>query len=58
MRSSDGGQRENKRVHNSQHQGEFLHNYYTFVSLQDSGHDGIVKIFVALPASCEAINFI
>ena len=31
--------------------GEFLHNYYTFVSLHDSDHEGVVRIFVAL--SCE-----
>ena len=30
------------------HQGEFLHNYRTFVSLHDSDHDGVVRIFVAL----------
>jgi len=32
-------------------QGEFQPNYYTFVSLHDSDHDGVVRIFVAL--SCE-----
>ena len=33
------------------HQGEFLHNYYTFQSVQDNNHDGVVRIFVGL--SCE-----
>jgi len=33
------------------HQGEFLHNYYMFVSLQYSNHNSVVRIFVAL--SCE-----
>ena len=28
------------------HQGEFQHNYYDFVSLQHSDHDGVVRIFV------------
>ena len=32
------------------HQDEFLHNY-TFVSLHDSDHGGVVRFFVAL--SCE-----
>jgi len=27
------------------HQSEFLHNYYTFVSLHDSDHEGVVRIF-------------
>ena len=30
------------------HQGEFLHNYYMFVSLHDSDHEGVFRIFVAL----------
>jgi len=30
------------------HQGEFLHNYYTFESMHD---DGVVRIFLGL--SCE-----
>jgi len=47
MRSSDGGQWGDK-VH---HQGEFLYNYCKFVSLHDSDHEGVVRIFVAL--SCE-----
>ena len=50
VRSSDGGRREDKRAHNH-HQGEFLHNYYKFVSLHDRDHEGVVRIFVAL--SCE-----
>ena len=33
------------------YQGAFLHNYYTFVSLRDSDHEGVVRIFVDL--SCE-----
>jgi len=37
------------------HQGEFLHYYYTFVSLHYSDHDGVVRIFVAL--SCELGGF-
>ena len=28
------------------HQWEFQHNYDTFMSLQDSDHDGVVRIFV------------
>jgi len=32
-------------------QGEFLHNYYTFVSLHECDHEGVVTILVAL--SCE-----
>ena len=31
--------------------GEFLHNYFTFESLHDSDHEGVVRIFVAL--SCK-----
>jgi len=31
--------------------GEFLHNYYKFVSVHDGDHDGVVKIVVGL--SCE-----
>ena len=34
------------------HRGEFLHNY-TFESVHDGDHDGVVRIFVGLPASCE-----
>ena len=51
VRSSDGGQRGDKRL-----QGEFLHNYYTFVSLHDSDREGVVRIFIAL--SCELWLFI
>jgi len=36
--------------------GEFLHNYYMFVSLHDSDQEGVVRIFVAL--SCELWLFI
>ena len=28
------------------HQGEFQHNYFDFVSLHHSDHDGVVRIFV------------
>ena len=28
------------------HQGEFQHNYFDFVSLHHSDHDGLVRIFV------------
>ena len=28
------------------HQGEFQHNYFDFMSLQDSDHDGVVRISV------------
>ena len=28
------------------HQGEFQHNYFDFVSLHDSDHDGVVRISV------------
>ena len=28
------------------HQGEFQHNYFNFVSLHHSNHDGVVRIFV------------
>jgi len=40
------------QLHN---RGDFLHNYYMFVSLHDSDHDGVVRIFVAL--SCELGGF-
>ena len=50
VRSSDGGQQGTEGLM-THHQGEFLHNYYTFVSLHDSEHEGVVRIFVAL--SCE-----
>jgi len=30
------------------HRSEFQPNYYMFVSLHDSDHDGVVRIFVAL----------
>jgi len=32
-------------------QGGFLHDYYTFESMHDGDHDGVVRIFVGL--SCE-----
>ena len=52
--SSNGGQQEDKRAHNS-HQSKFLHNYYTFESVHDSDHDGVVRIFIGL--SCELGDF-
>jgi len=50
MRSSDGGHGETQGLITPP-PGWFLHNYYTFVSLHDSDHEGVVRIFVAL--SCE-----
>ena len=47
VRSSNGGQWRDKMAQYHD-QGEFLHNSYTFVSLHDSNHDGVVRIFVAL----------
>ena len=35
------------------HRGEFQPNYYMFVSLHDSDHDSVVRIF---PTSCEVIK--
>ena len=55
VRSSDGGNGETKGLITPQPR-EFLHNYYTFVSLHDSDHEGVVRIFVAL--SCELWLFI
>ena len=54
VHSSDDGQRADKRAHNSTTE-VFPHNYYTFVSLHDSDHEGVVRIFVAL--SCELGGF-
>ena len=51
VRSSNGRQRGDKRAHNSTTKVKFLHNYCMFVSLHDSDHDSIVRIFLAL--SCE-----
>ena len=46
-RASNGCRRHDKsaciRVH---YQGEFQHNYFDFVSLHHSDHDGVVRIFV------------
>ena len=42
---ADSGRQMGSLLH---HQGGFLHNYYTFVSLQDSDHEGVVRMFVAL----------
>jgi len=36
-------------------QGEFLHSYYTFESVNDCDHDDVVRIFVGL--SCELWGF-
>jgi len=44
---SDGGEQGDKRAHNSTTKVSFC----TFVSLHDSDHGGVVRIFVAL--SCE-----
>jgi len=55
VHSSDGGQRGDKRAHNSTTKA-FLHNYYTFVSPHDSDHEGVVRIFAAL--SCELWGYI
>ena len=30
------------------HRSVFLHNYYTFESVHDGDHDGVVRIFVGL----------
>ena len=32
-----------------------LCNYYTFLSMHDSDHEGVVRIFAALSWSCEVI---
>ena len=48
VRSSDGGQRGDKRAHNS--------TTCTLVSLRDSDHEGVVRIFVAL--SCELWGYL
>jgi len=40
---ADNGETKRLILH---HQGEFLHNYYTFVSVHDSDHEGVVRIFV------------
>ena len=39
-------------------QGEFLHNYYTLVSLQDCKLEGVVRIFVALSCELRLFNYI
>ena len=46
-----------RRQKNSElhHQVEFLCNYYTFESMHDGDHDGIVRLFVGL--SCELGGF-
>ena len=51
VRSSDGGQQKKQKRLYLHHQDDFQLNYYTFVSLHDSDHEGVVRIFVAL--SCE-----
>ena len=40
-----------------QHQGEFQHNYFDFVSLHDSDHDGVVRIFVGHSEVVERLLF-
>ena len=40
------------------HQGEFRHNYFDFVSLHDSDHDGVVRIFVGHSEVVERLLFI
>jgi len=47
------GRQKRSEFHNP---GEFLYNYYTFVSLHDSNHEGVVRIFVAL--SCELWGYL
>ena len=49
VRSSDGGERGRQKGSQLYHQGEFLHNYYTFVSLHDCDDEGVVRIFVHRP---------
>ena len=39
------------------HQGEFQHNYFDFVSLHDSDHDGVVRIFVGHSEVVERLLF-
>ena len=44
-RSSNGGHGETKALISSP-PGEFQHNYFDFVSVHHSDHDGVVRIFV------------
>ena len=46
------GRQKCSEVHN---RGKFLRNYYTFESMHDGDHDGVVRIFVGL--SCELGGF-
>ena len=39
------------------HQGEFQHNYFDFVSLHDSDHDGVVRIIVGHSEVVERLLF-
>ena len=52
VRSNDGGQQGDKRAHNSTAM-EFPHNYYKFVSMHDSDHDGVVESLQPFPANWE-----
>jgi len=56
VRSSDGGQQGDKRAHNFTI--KVISAHYTFVSLHDSDHEDVVRIFVAFPASCELFIYI
>jgi len=49
------GRQKNSELH---HQGGFLHDYYTFESMHDGDHDGVLRIFVGLPASWLSIKLI
>ena len=53
---NSGDQRGWQKRSKLHHRGEFRHNYYTFVSLHDSDHKGVVRIFVAL--SCELWGYL
>jgi len=52
---SHGGQDEDKTLQLHLH-GDFLHNYYTFVSLHDSDHEGVVRNSVALSCKLSLFN--
>jgi len=43
-------------LNETHNRGEFLHNYYTFESMHDGDHDGVVRIFVGL--SCELFDYL
>ena len=48
VRSSDGGQRGDKRAYNSTTKVSFCTIIIRFLSLHDSNHEGVVRIFVTL----------